>query len=100
MLTNRKIIDWLDISPEEQREMETIIGAGEKRRRNLLLKEQQRRAEGIRPMAEYNQERKEKVLNKAQILKQLMKDHPTWTNAQLAEHMGTTVRTIQRLKKR
>lgn len=100
MLTNRKLIDWLDITPEEQREMETIIGAGEKRRRNLLLKEQQRRAEGIRPMAEYNQERKEKVLNKAQILKQLMKDHPTWTNAQLAEHMGTTVRTIQRLKKR
>lgn len=100
MLTNKKLIDWLAITPEEQREMETIIGAGEKRRRNLLLKEQQRRAEGIRPMEEYNQERREKVLTKAQILKQLMKDHPTWTNAQLAEHMGTTVRTIQRLKKR
>lgn len=100
MLTNKKLIDWLDITPEEQREMETIIGAGEKRRRNLLLKEQQRRAEGIRPMEEYNQERREKVLTKAQILKQLMKEHPTWTNAQLAEHMDTTVRTIQRLKKR
>lgn len=100
LLTNKKLIDWLDITPDEQREMETIIGAGEKRRRNLLLKEQQRRAQGIRPMEEYNQERKEKVLTKAQILKQLMKDQPTWTNAQLAEHMGTTVRTIQRLKKR
>ncbi len=110
LLTNKKIIDWLQITPEEQQEMETIIGAGEKRRRKKLyyeankeeiLKkaEEKRRAEGIRPMEEYNQERKEKVLTKAQYLKQLMDDNPSWTNAQLAEHMKTTVRTIQRLKK-
>lgn len=111
MLTNKKIIDWLNITPEEQTEMETIIGAGEKRRRKKLyyeankeeiLKkaEEKRRAEGIRPMEEYNQERKEKVLTKAETLKQLMQDNPSWTNAQLAEHMHTTVRTIQRLKKK
>ena len=110
LLTNKKIIDWLSITPEEQTEMETIIGAAEKRRRKKLyyeankeeiLKkaEAKRRAEGIRPMEEYNQERKAKVLTKAETLKQLMQDNPSWTNAQLAEAMQTTVRTIQRLKK-
>lgn len=98
-LKNSKIIEWLDITPEEQTHMSTIIGSQEKRRRNLLLKEEQRRAKGVRPMETYNQERKQKVQDKATILKQLMKKHPTWTNAQLAEEMNTTVRTIQRLKK-
>lgn len=98
-LKNSKLIEWLDITPEEQTHMTTIIGAQEKRKRNLLLKEQQRRAKGIRPMEEYNQERKQKVESKAQTLRRLMKKHPAWTNAQLAEAMKTTVRTIQRLKK-
>lgn len=98
-LKNSKIIEWLDITPEEQTHMSTIIGSQEKRRRNLLLKEEQRRAKGVRPMETYNQERKQKVQDKATILKQLMKKHPAWTNAQLAEEMNTTVRTIQRLKK-
>ena len=99
-LKNSTIIEWLDITPQEQKEMTTIIGAGEKRKRNLRLKEEQRRAAGIRPMAEYNQERKQIVESKAETLRRLMKENPSWTNAQLAEAMSTTVRTIQRLKKR
>ena len=98
-LKNSKIIEWLDITPEEQTHMSTIIGSQEKRRRNLLLKEEQRRAKGVRPMETYNQERKQKVEDKAKTLRQLMKQNPSWTNAQLAEAMSTTVRTIQRLKK-
>lgn len=99
-LKNTKIIDWLNITPEEQRELSTIIGPQEKRRRNLKLKEEQRREQGIRPMEEYNQERKKKTDSKAMNLAALMKENPQWTNAQLAEAMSTTVRTIQRLKKR
>ena len=99
-LKNTKIIDWLNITPEEQRELSTIIGPQEKRRRNLKLKEEQRREQGIRPMEEYNQERKKKTDSKAMHLAALMKENPQWTNAQLAEAMSTTVRTIQRLKKR
>ena len=98
-MSNSKIIEWLDISPEEQRHLSSIIGKGEKRRRNLQLKEQQRRAAGIRPMEEYNQERKQKVLSNAEQLKMLMQENPSWTNAQLAEAMNTTVRSIQRWKK-
>lgn len=97
-LKHTKIIDWLDITPDEQRQMTTIIGPQEKRRRNLLLKEKQRREAGIRPMAEYQEERKQKVKSKAELLKALQEEHPEWTNAQLAKEMDTTVRTIQRLK--
>lgn len=98
-LKSSKIIEWLDISPEEQKEMSSIIGSGEKRRRNLRLKEQQRRDQGMRPMEEYNQDRKQKVLSNAEQLKRLMTENPSWTNAQLADAMNTTVRSVQRWKK-
>ena len=98
-MPNSTIINWLHITPEEEKHLSSIIGKGEKRRRNLQLKEQQRRAAGIRPMEEYNQERKEQVLSNADKLKQLIQKNPSWTNAQLAEAMNTTVRSIQRWKK-
>lgn len=98
-MPNSTIINWLHITPEEERQLSSIIGKGEKRRRNLQLKEQQRRAAGMRPMEEYNQERKQQVLSNADKLKQLIQKNPSWTNAQLAEAMNTTVRSIQRWKK-
>lgn len=99
-LKNAKLIEWLNISPEEQREMSIIIGPQEKRRRNALAKEADRRSKGMRPMEEYNEERKKSTDDKALKLQILMQENPHWTNAQLAESMQTTVRTIQRLKKR
>lgn len=98
-MPNSTIINWLHITPEEEKQLSSIIGKGEKRRRNLQLKEQQRRAAGMRPMEEYNQERKQQVLSNADKLKQLIQKNPSWTNAQLAEAMNTTVRSIQRWKK-
>ncbi len=99
-LKNAKLIEWLDITPEEQRELSTIIGPQEKRRRNALAKEQERRAKGMRPMGEYNEERKTATEAKALRLQEILQNNPQWTNAQLAEEMGLTVRSIQRLKKR
>lgn len=98
-LTNKKIIEWLDITPEEQKEMSTIIGAEEKRRRNRLSKEKSRRANGVRPMEEYNQERKKTVETKTQKLKRLMKKHPEWSNVRLAKEMGVSEGYIRKLKK-
>jgi len=98
-LTNKKIIDWLDITLEEQKEMSTIIGAEEKRRRNRLYKEQLRRAQGMRPMEEYNQERKKTVETKIQTLQRLMKKHPSWSNVRLAKEMGVSEGYIRKLKK-
>lgn len=98
-IPNAKIIEWLDITPEEQQHLSSIIGAVEKRRRNRLQKEKWRRSQGMRPMEEYNQDRKQQVLSKADQLKRLILENPRWTNAQLAEAMNTTVRSVQRWKK-
>ena len=98
-MPNSKIIEWLDISPEEQVHLSSIIGAVEKRRRNRLQKEKWRRLQGMRPMEEYNQERKQQVLSQAEQLKILINENPSWTNKQLAEAMNTTVRSVQRWKK-
>ena len=98
-MPNSQIIEWLDISPQEQEHLSSIIGAAEKRRRNRLQKEKWRRSIGMRPMEEYNQERKQQVLSQAEQLKILMQENPSWTNKQLAEALNTTVRSIQRWKK-
>lgn len=98
-LKNSTIIEWLDITPQEQKEMTTIIGAGEKRKRNLRLKEEQRRAAGMRPMEEYNQERKQKVETKVQILQRLMKENPEWSNVRLGKEMGVSEGYVRKLRK-
>ena len=98
-LSNSKIIEWLDISPQEQEQMSSIISAAEKRRRNLKLKEQQRRAAGIRPMEEYNQERRQIVETKVELLQRLMKENPKWSNVRLGQEMGVSEGYIRKLKK-
>ena len=98
-MPNQTIIDWLEITPEEQRHLSSIIDKDEKRRRNTEAKRMKRREEGVRPIQEYIEERKQKVLSNAEQLKILMEENPSWTNAQLAVAMNTTVRSIQRWKK-
>lgn len=97
-LKNGKLIEWLDISPEEQMQLSTIIGPQEKRRRNKVAMETTRRAQGVKPIEQYQQQRKQAVRDNAHILQEIMQNNPAWTNAKLAEEMGMTVRTVQRLK--
>jgi hypothetical protein len=94
LLTNKKIIDWLDITPDEQREMETIIGAGEKRRRNTIAKREARRSQGVKPRDEYlsEAERKRQAIRKAII------NHPSLSVRALAEKTGFSKSAIQRVK--
>lgn len=99
MLTNAKIIDWLDISPEEQMQMETIIGTKEKRRRNTEAKRESRRAQGVKPRDEYDNERKAAVTNRLEALKLLMKEEPQLSNVKLAEALGVSEGYIRKLKK-
>lgn len=52
-LTNGRIIEWLNITEDEQRYMRTIIGKDEKRRRNTKAKREKRRAEGMMDRSTY-----------------------------------------------
>ena len=98
-ISNAKIIDWLNITPEEQTHMKTIIGPKEKRRRDLVAKEKQRREEGVRPMAEYNQERHNAKMSKVEILRLHIQEHPDLSNRKRAAALGWSEPTVRRLKK-
>jgi hypothetical protein len=52
-LTNRKIIEMLDITLDEEKEMKVLISEETKRRRDRERKEHKRRAEGAIPRQEY-----------------------------------------------
>lgn len=98
-ISNAKLIDWLDITQEEQIHMSTIIGPKEKRRRDLAAKENQRREEGIRPMAEYNRERHDAKMDKVEVLRRHITEHPDMSNRKRADALGWSEPTVRRLRK-
>lgn len=98
-VTNRKLIEWLKITSEEQMHLRTIIDIKEKRRRDYKHREEMRREEGIRPMAEYNRERHEAKMTKAEILREIISQNPDLSNRKLAALAGWSEPTIRRLKK-
>lgn len=93
--TNKKLIAWLDITREEMTQLSTIIDAAEKRRRRTLA----RRANGIRPMEEYNEERREKKLSKVEEMQQHLAENPKISNVKLGKLMGISESYVRKLKK-
>ena len=57
------------------------------------------RAEGIRPMAEYNQERAEKKDSKKEILRKAMAENPKASIRKLAQITGISKSHVGDLKK-
>lgn len=109
-VSNAKLIDWLGITDDEQKLLKTIISTKEKNRRKRLAyqenkemilakKEQERRDKGIRPMAEYNEERHKAKMTKVDILHQKLKEHPELSNRKMADLLGWSEPTVRRLKK-
>lgn len=98
-ISNAKLIEWLDISQEEMEHLSTIINPKEKRRRDLTAKEKARRLAGIRPMEEYNMERKQQVDEKAEIIKKAIAENPGISTKKLATVTGIPRSTCQRILK-
>ena len=93
-IKNSDLIDWLNITPEEEEQLTTIISKRENRRREKV----RRHEEGMLPREEYLKQQQEQTMSKVDLLKNYMAESPGATNKELAEKMGCTVRTIQRLK--
>jgi hypothetical protein len=55
---NETVIEWLEINPEEERQMATIISDDERRRRDRERKEQERRRAGMANRAERTAQRR------------------------------------------
>lgn len=93
-LKNSTIINWLDISPQEQSQMSTIIGAQEKRKRNAEAKMKARRAQGVKPREEYLSEAEKK----RQLIRIAIEENPGLSIRALAAKTGFAKSAIQRVK--
>ena len=93
-LKNSTIIDWLDISPQEQSQLSTIIGAQEKRKRNAEAKMKARRAQGVKPREEYLSEAEQK----RQLIRIAIEENPGLSIRALATKTGFAKSAIQRVK--
>lgn len=93
-LKNSKIIEWLDITPEEQRELSTIIGPQEKRKRNTEAKRASRRAQGMKPREEYLSEAEQKRI----LIRKAIEENPQMSVRALAQKTGLSKSAIQRVK--
>lgn len=107
-LTNKKIIEMLQITSEEQMHLKTIIGKEEKNRRkrevykkNAEKKKQQtmedRRRRGVVEREVYRKQEKEKVEAKADIVRAAMVVAPTATVRELAVMTGIPKSTVHRI---
>lgn len=94
-ISNYKLIDWLDIQPDEMIHMLTIIDTKEKRRRDKKRKEEKRRENGAMTRANYLGLKDIKV----EKLETEIKKNPKISIRKLAEITGIPRSTVQRLKK-
>lgn len=97
-ISNAKLIQWLDITQDEMQHMTTIINPAEKRRRDRVKKEQERREAGIRTDAERRADDRKAMDEKAELLKSLIAEHGKLSVRKLATMSGIPKSTVQRLK--
>lgn len=95
-ITNERVIEWLDITKEEQKHLSTIIDKAEKRSRNT---EYQRTKRGSVTLVEYKLNISTKQDENSQRLTELIRLNPDATQRVLAELMGVSLGTINKLKK-
>jgi hypothetical protein len=98
-ISNAKLISWLDISSEEQQQLETIINAKEKQRRNTLYNREKRRSKGVKSREEYIQQEKEKTEDKLYLLRRALQNNPRAKQKELAKMLGVSQQLISKLKK-
>jgi hypothetical protein len=98
-MKNETIIEELDITPEEMRQMSTLIDSAEKQSRNTEYQRKKRRAQGVIQREEYIKEQHNKTDNKLFKLQELLEQNPKATNKELAVSLGVSIRRVQQLKK-
>lgn len=102
-ISNNKLIDWLDITEDEQTFLKTIIGAKEKRNRKRVrdksYQEEKRRSEGVLKREDYLISQKEKTEDKKWQLQKVLERHPTLSNYKLANLLGVSEGYIRKLKR-
>lgn len=97
---NVKLIDWLDITEEEQRHLKTIISDSEKKMRKTIANREKRRSEGMQKREDYVKQQQDKTEDKLWQLQKAIEKHPNYSNYKLAELLGVSEGYVRKLKKR
>jgi hypothetical protein len=98
--SNKKLIEWFDITPEEQIHMKTIISKTEKQRRNTIYQREKRRKRGEEKRSVYLEQQQKQTTDKLSTLKKLLEANPKTSNVQLAEILGISESYVRKLKKK
>lgn len=92
------LIDWLEVTPEEQREMLVLIGEDERDRRKLRrdrhYAERKRRERGARPRTHYDRERSAGARERAAAARRHRASGRS--TKEIAAMLGVSQRTVQR----
>lgn len=88
IFSNAKIIELLDIDAEEQCYMTTLIGEEEKKKRERLRAERNRRKAGAVERATYLAEQANKTNSKLEQLRELLAEQPNAKKTYLAKELG------------
>ena len=99
-LSNDKLIEWLNITEDEQRELETIISKAEKQRRNTQYQRGKRRSKGVTSRQEYIAAQKKTTSARLEQLRAALAVHPDATQHELAEMLGVGQQYVSRLMKK
>ena len=98
-ISNAKLIKWLDITQDEMEHMKTIINPAEKRRRDRIRKDKERREAGIRTKEQRLEDDRKAMMEKVEKIRLAIEENPNLSIRQLVEVTGVPRSTIQRLKK-
>lgn len=98
-LKNTKIIEWLDITDEEQAQLQTVIGRKEKYRRNNERREKERRERGQKTRKAYLETEKDKTSDKLFLLQKALDKYPNATQEELGKKLGVTKMRVSQLMK-
>lgn len=99
-LKNNTIIQWLDISADEQQYLKTIIDSKEKRRRKCERdKLKYREKYGSVSREEYIEKQHDKTEDKLWLLNLAIKNYPKASNVKLANLLSVSEGYIRKLKK-
>lgn len=98
-ISNKKLIEWLDITSEEMKQLSTIIDKGEKNRRATIEKRKKRRSEGVLKRSEYISIQKDKTAQNLAKLEELLAINPKATRKELAKTLDVSVYRIDQLKR-
>ena len=90
---NSTIIDLLEITPSEEREMDTLISSDERRRRERMRDEKRRRDAGMVSRDEYRANAEQRKIKAAELRVQGL------TQREIADAIGCTQQEVSRLLK-